>query len=168
MNIIISNLFHLDSVIYILFYHLLILRVCNKITSPDTTGMIRSCSNRYGKSGYEFFDGYIIRSRYQPTKTHITCTLVPSEILYSNYYCVQHTFTWNPLIPIIPSYNGYKMENKYGIAHDISVQKILPTMTTRSLHDDHDFYYRMHLPLPICILIIHCMELIFRITLVLY
>ena len=55
------------------------LRVCNKLTSPNTTGMIRSCSNRYGNSRYEFFDGYRRRSCYQPTKTHITCPLVPSQ-----------------------------------------------------------------------------------------
>ena len=76
------------------------------------TGMIIACSNRYGDSRYEFFDGYINRSLYQPTKTHITFPLVvPQKVLYDDHYCVPHTCTWNPFIISTPSYNGYNMEN---------------------------------------------------------
>ena len=44
-----------------------------------------------------------------PQKTHITCPLVPPEIMYDNPYCVPHTSTWNPLITSTPIYHGYNV-----------------------------------------------------------
>ena len=119
--------------------------------------MIRACSNRYGKIIYELFDGYIHRSLYQPTKTHITCPLVPPKIVYDEPYCVPHTCMWNPFIISTPSYNGYNMENTCGIACDMQEPKKKSAMAIKYIHENHDFYYIIHLTLPTWILIMHNM-----------
>ena len=139
MHIIVFPLFHLYSIIYSLCYFLLLFRVCNKLTSPNTTGMIRARSNIYW-SRYEFCDEYRIG----------------------------HTCTWNPLLFIIRRAQGYNIENTRWITRDMIEWKKIPTMAIRSIHDKNDFCYRMqeHLQIRFLIMlwiVVNCIK-----TLVMY